>query len=54
VILHSKPVWEPGNRAKELVLEVRREQTLEKCAERVREGLEDIMRGLVAWGERVR
>jgi hypothetical protein len=53
VVLHSKPVWEPGNRSKELVVEVRREGTLEGCARRVGEGLDDVRRGLVAWGERV-
>lgn len=53
VILHSKPVWEPGNRSKELIVEVRREQTLEGCAKRVEQGLDDVRRGLVAWGERV-
>lgn len=53
VILHSRPVWEPGNRSKELVVEVRREATLEGCARRVGEGLDDIRRGFVTWGERV-
>ena len=34
-------------------MEVRREQTLEGCAKRVEQGLDDVRRGLVAWGERV-
>ena len=35
-------------------MEVRREPTLEGCARKVEEGLDDIRRGFVAWGERVR
>lgn len=52
--LHSKPIWQPGNRSRELIVEVRRDTSLEECARRVGEGLEDVMRGYIAWGEKVR
>jgi len=38
---------------RDLVLEVRRQETAERCVSRLREGLEDMQNGLAHWGERI-
>lgn len=48
----AKPYGKPGN-GKDMVLEVRRDGTLEGTVRRLGKGLEDMARGLVEWGGRI-
>lgn len=48
----ARPFGQGGN-GKDLVLEVRRAETLEGSMRNIEEGLVDIGRGLVQWGGRV-
>ncbi|KAK8853040.1 hypothetical protein IAR55_003741 [Kwoniella newhampshirensis] len=51
--LHSGSVTASKRGRKELVVEVRRTETLEGTAKRVEEGLDDLRRRLLEWGGRV-
>ena len=53
--LHSNDVTVPtkGKMGRDLVLEVRRQETAEKSVVRLREGLEDLQNGLAHWSERI-
>ena len=53
--LNSHDVGVPfiGKMGRDLVLEVRRQDSAEGNVRRVREGLEDMLSGVVRWGERV-
>jgi hypothetical protein len=48
----AKPYGARGN-GRDLVLEVRRGETLEATASKLGEGLEDVGRGLLSWGGKV-
>jgi hypothetical protein len=53
--LNSSDVAVPirGKMGRDLVIELRRQETAERCVARIREGLEDLQNGLAHWGERI-
>lgn len=55
LLLNSHPVGIPANGkiGRDTVLEVRRQDSAEQSVQRIREGLEDMQKGIVHWGERI-